>query len=192
MLKVAITGNIASGKSFVEAVVSSFGYDVYDTDMIAHKILALSGEVREAFKDYDILNHKGEISRGKLGKLVFCKKELKTILESIIHPQIVDEINKLFKYTKEEEIIFISVPLLFEAKLDKMFDKVIFVQADDEVRLQRLMVRNSLTEEEAKLRMDSQLSQEEKIKRCDFVVHNNSTMGEFEEQIKDVIKKLVD
>lgn len=190
MLKVALTGNIASGKSFVEAVLSGYGYQVYDTDMIAHKILATSLDVREAFSNYDILNHKGQISREKLGKIIFAKPEMKKILEEIIHPQVKQELMKIFQFMQNEEIIFISIPLLFEAHFEEMFDKTIFVQADDTLRLERLMVRNDLTKEEAELRIKSQIPQEEKIKKVDFVIRNNSSVKEFEEEIKKVLEML--
>ncbi len=190
MLKVAITGNIASGKTFVETVLSSKGYPVYDTDSMAHTILATSIEVREAFKDYDITNHRGEISREKLGNLVFAKPELKKVLEEIIHPEVRKEINKIFNFCGTSDIIFISVPLLFEANFDDMFDKSILVYANDDIRLQRLMIRNDLTEEQAQLRIDSQMSQDEKASKVDYIIHNNSSVKDFEKEIYSVLNDL--
>ncbi|MBR1908224.1 dephospho-CoA kinase [bacterium] len=190
MLKVAITGNIASGKTFVETVLSSNGYPVYDTDSIAHTILATSVEVREAFKDYDITNHRGEISREKLGNIVFAKPELKKVLEDIIHPEVRKEINKIFNFSGTADIIFVSVPLLFEAKFDDMFDKSILVYANDDIRLQRLMIRNDLTEEQARLRINSQMPQDEKASKVDYIIHNNTSIKDFEIEIYEVLKSL--
>ena len=190
MLKVAITGNIASGKTFVETVFSSKGYPVYDTDAMAHTILATSVEVREAFRDYDITNHRGEISREKLGNLVFAKPDLKKILEDIIHPEVRKELRKVFNFSGIADIIFVSVPLLFEARFDDMFDKSILVYANDDIRLQRLMIRNDLTQEQAQLRIDSQMPQEEKASKVDYIIHNNSSIKDFENEIFAVLKEL--
>ena len=190
MYRVAITGNIASGKTFVETVLSSNGYPVYDTDLIAHDILATSVKVREAFKDFNITNHKGEISREKLGQLVFAKPDLKKVLEDIIHPEVRKELNKIYSITSEEKFVFVAVPLLFEAHFEDMFDKSILVMADDEIRLQRLMYRNDLSKEDAQRRIDSQMPQEEKVKLVDFVVHNNSSIKDFEVEISKMLSKL--
>ena len=123
MLKVAITGNIASGKSCVEAILSSKGFDVYDTDSIAHDILSTSFKVREAFNDFDISNYKGEISREKLGRVVFLNPEKKKVLESIIHPEVKNELNRIFEFNSGKEFVFVAIPLLFEAHFEDLFDK---------------------------------------------------------------------
>ena len=129
MLKVAITGNIASGKSCVETILSSKGFDVYDTDSIAHDILSTSFKVREAFNDFDISNYKGEISREKLGRVVFLNPEKKKVLESIIHPEVKNELNRIFEFNSGKEFVFVAIPLLFEAHFEDLFDKSILVMA---------------------------------------------------------------
>ena len=87
MVKIAITGNIAAGKSEVEKIIATKGYVVYDTDKFTHQILASSQEIKYTFKDYDVFEN-GKISRKKLGALVFANKKLKEKLENIIHPVI--------------------------------------------------------------------------------------------------------
>jgi len=91
MLKIAITGNIASGKSYVEQFFRDKGYAVFDTDKIAHEILENSPDVKNAFKNFDILSD-GKIDRKKMAGLVFSDKTLLTKLENIIHPLVKDEI----------------------------------------------------------------------------------------------------
>lgn len=190
MLRVAIAGNIASGKSCVESILASKGYSVYDTDVIAHYILATSYKVREAFKNFDILNFKGEISREKLGKVVFSNSEMKKKLEDIIHPEVRNELNKIFDLSKADEIVFVSVPLLFEAHFEDMFDKSILVMTDDKIRLERLMKRNNLSEEDAQLRINSQMPQEEKVKKVDFVIKNNSSLENLKLEIDNLLNQL--
>lgn len=190
MLRVAIAGNIASGKSCVESILSSKGFEVYDTDLIAHDILATSYKVREAFKNFDILNYKGEISREKLGKVVFSNPEMKKVLEGIIHPEVRNELNRIFNLSSNEKFVFVSIPLLFEAHFEDMFDKSILVMADDSVRLERLMKRNDLSKEDAQLRIDSQMPQGEKVKRVDYVIKNDSSLENLKIEIDNLLTKL--
>ena len=191
MLRVAITGNIASGKSVVGSILTSKGYSVFDTDEIAHGVLATSYKVRVAFKNFDITNYKGEISREKLGKLVFTRPDLKKTLEEIVHPEIRDELNKIFEYNLKKDFVFIGIPLLFEAHFEDMFDKSILVMTDDEIRLKRLMKRNNLSKEDAQLRIDSQMPQEEKVKKVDYVIKNNTSLKDVEIEIEKVLNQLL-
>lgn len=185
MIKVAITGNIASGKSQTESILQKMGYKVFDADKIAHTILESSNEVIKTFKDFDITIN-GKISREKLGAIVFTDPNLKKELENIIHPKVEQEINRLFEEYNTEKYIFISIPLLFEAGMETMFDKILFVYCDDDTRLQRLISRNNLSKESALLRIRSQQPQADKVKKCDYVVKNESTITDLETQIKNL------
>lgn len=178
MLKVAITGNIASGKSVTESVLVEKGYTVLDSDKITHKLLEdenVTKILTETFKNYDIRENE-KISRTKLGKIVFNNENLRKKLEIIMHPLIKAEIELFFKKQESEghKIAFVAVPLLFEAKFEHLFDKTIFVYADDDKRLHRLMKRNSLSEEDAMKRINSQMCQDEKVKLADYVINCNS------------------
>ena len=183
MLKAAITGNIASGKSQVEKIISE-KYPVYDADKIAHKIL----ENQKDFYGYDVFTD-GKIDRKKLGELVFSNPDLKKKLEEIIHPQVKQEILKIFE--QDLPVVFISIPLLFETGFDSLFDKVIFVSADSKLRLERLMKRNNFTKEEALRRIQSQGAEEEKIQKSDFVICNNSTLTDLKTQTDLALAKII-
>lgn len=168
MLKIAITGNIAAGKSEVEKILAK-NFTVYDADKIAHKFL-------------------GNVDRKELGEKVFSDPEARKKLEEYIHPKVKNEILKIFEENKN--IVFVSVPLLFEAGFENLFDKILFVQCDDKLRLQRLMLRNNFTEEQALKRMNAQMPQEEKIQKADYIIHNNSTREELEKEVSVFIREL--
>lgn len=194
MQKIAITGNIASGKSALEKLIAAKGFKVFDSDDIAHDLISHDPQViegiKKAFKKHDILNEDGSISRSKLGKIVFKDKSLLIKLEEIIHPVIKHKIADFFNATKNEKVIFISVPLLFEKNFRELFDSVILVKADESIRLQRLMDKGVFDLKHAKARMAAQMSQDKKIILSDYVIDNNSTVEELEKQLNSVLKKL--
>lgn len=190
MIRVALVGNIASGKSTVEAILQQFGYLVLDTDKVCHKLLEHNSEIIEAFSSYDILDGNQNISREKLGKIVFSNLKLKAKLESILHPQIRKEILKFFEINKSQKIVFVAIPLLFEANMQDLFDKILFVYTNDEIRLERLIARNKYTKEYAQIRLNSQLSQDEKVKKSDYVIYNNSTKGELKKEVIKVLEQI--
>lgn len=184
LLKIAITGNIASGKSQVEKFLAK-DFPVYDCDQIAHNIL----DNLEDFYGYDVFTN-NKIDRKKLGDLVFKNQDLRKKLETVIHPKVKDKILELFKKHSEDKIIFISVPLLFEAGFEKLFDKILFIKIDKRIQLERLMTRNNFSEEEANARINSQKSQEEKILKADYIIDNSQSLNYLEKQVTNFINNV--
>lgn len=181
MTKIAITGNIASGKSAVEEILRQKGYKVLDADAVGHELLESSEDVKKAFADYDIMD--GCVSRDKIGKIVFNDKKMLEKLNSILHPQIRKKIEEFLEQNKSEKYVFVSVPLLFEAGMDDIFDKIVFVYADDNLRLERLMARNGFPRDYAELRLKSQGCQEDKLAKSDFVINNNGSFEDLDKQV---------
>ena len=194
MIKVAISGNIASGKSQVERTLLSKGYKVADTDKINHFILATDisaiKEIKDAFTEDDILDEEGHISREKLGLIVFSSGDKKKKLEEILHKRINQKVNEFYEENQKEKMVFVSIPLLFETKQENNFDKIIFVSADEDVRLKRLMLRNKYSESYAKKRIESQQSEDEKIKKSDYVIYNNSDFLNLNNQLFEILAKI--
>lgn len=195
MLKVAITGNIASGKSQVEKILLSLGHKVADTDKINHFILSSDSsaisEIKEAFSFDDILDDNGAISRSKLGNVVFSDIQKKRKLEKILHKRINKKVDEFFEENKNEKIVFIAIPLLFETNQQNKFDKIIFISSDENIRVKRLIERNNYSLEYAKTRIASQDKEFDKIKKSDFVIYNNSDLVNLKKQVNDILNHLI-
>lgn len=190
MIKIALCGNIASGKSVVQKFLQDKGYKVLDTDDTAHELLTVRNEkLYNLFKNFEVFED-GEFSRKKLANLVFNDEKYRNLLNSIMHPQIAFEIKKFFNRNSSENYVFVGIPLLFETKMEYLFDKIIFIYADDEIRLERLLKRNNYTHEQAFTRMKSQMPQHEKINRADIVINNNGSIDDLNTQIEKMLRNL--
>ncbi len=187
MLKIALTGNIASGKSTVQKLLEEKGYKVLDTDKVAHALLDEIEEVKTAFPNC-VKN--GKVSREKLGQQVFGNDILKRQLEEIIHPQIRRKISEFFQKNCDEKFVFVGIPLLFEADMRDLFDKALLIYTDDVTREERLISRNNYSREYAKLRMQSQMSQDMKKDLCDYVIFNNGTISELESSVNRFLSEI--
>ncbi len=195
MLKVAITGNIGSGKSLVEKLLKKRGYTVSDADKIAHDILKNDFETIEKINTFfghkDIYDDDGSISRKKLGKLVFSSPGMRYKLEFIMHPVIKAKMKEFLDQERDLKVLFLSVPLLFEANMQDLFDKTLFVAADENLRLKRILSRDNLEYGEAKDRIAAQMPQEQKMDKCDFVIYNNTNVASLEFQLDLILKKII-
>ena len=190
-MNIGITGSIACGKSTVSDYLIAKGYTIIDADKLGHIALTsddVKRKLAEKFGDEILENN--EISREKLGKLVFGNDNNLKILNSIIHPKIKELILKLQEEHKDEELVFLDIALLYEANFVDLVEKVIVVYADEEVQLERLMTRNSLSKEEALKRIESQMSPQEKASLGDFVINNSYSKEDTFQQIEEIIERL--
>lgn len=189
MIKVAITGNIASGKSTVEKFLKEKNYKVLDTDSVAHSLLfdeTVKTRIIESLSDFDILD-KSEISRAKVGKIIFEDECLRKKIEQILHPIIKDKTKQFFAENSDEEIVFVLIPLLFEAKFEDIFDRIVLVYAEDKIRLKRLMQRSNISLDYAKSRLKCQISQDKKVSLADYVIYNDKNI----EYLSNEVDKLL-
>ena len=190
-MNIGITGSIACGKSTVSDYLIAKGYTIIDADKLGHVALTsndVKRKLAEKFSDEILENN--EISREKLGKLVFGNDDNLKILNSIIHPKIKELILKLQEEHKDENLVFLDIALLFEANFVDLVEKVVVVYVDEDVQLERLMTRNSLSKEEALKRIESQMSPREKASLGDFVINNSYSKEDTFQQIDEILEKL--
>ncbi len=196
MIKIGLTGGIATGKSTVLKIFEEENIKTINTDQIAKEI---TKKGREGYKEVvrafgeDILLENGEIDRKKLAKIVFSEESKRKKLESILHPLIVKRMKEMLKDIERKqpcEPVVIEIPLLFEVGLDKEMDITLVVYIPEKLQIERLMKRDGLKKEEAIKRLKSQLSIEEKRKRAHIVIDNSESIENTKKQVKTFIKEL--
>ena len=189
---IGITGGIASGKSNVCSVLRKLGYYVIDSDLITHELYekgnSIYNKVKEVFGN-DYLDNNLEIDRKKLGAYVFNSKEALEKLNSITHPLIVDEIKRRVNKSKEN-IIFLDIPLLFEAKLEYLCDKIICVYVSNNIQVKRLMERDNISLDYALVKIHSQMDLNIKKEKSDYIINSEGSFDETEALIKRIINEI--
>jgi dephospho-CoA kinase len=176
MLRVGLTGSIGVGKTFVTSVFAELGCHVLDADQTAREVVMPGTPglkaLTEAFGE-EILNTDGTLDRKQLGTLIFADPSQRQRLNHILHPFIIarqDEIMNAWEAEDPDGIGIIDAALMIESGGYKRFDKLIVVHCRPEVQLERLMLRDKLSRDEALRRINSQMPQEEKQKFADFLI----------------------
>lgn len=190
-MNIGITGSIACGKSTVSDYLKEKGYTIIDADKLGHVVLTsedVKRRLSETFGANILVNN--EISREVLGKLVFGNDKNLKKLNNIIHPKIKELILKLQEEHENEDLVFLDIALLYEANFVDLVEKVAVIYVDEDVQLERLMTRNSLSKEEALKRIESQMSPQEKASLGDFVINNSYRKEDTFQQIDEILEKL--
>ncbi|GAB6157278.1 dephospho-CoA kinase [Desulfotomaculum varum] len=187
---IGLTGNIASGKSTVAKYLKELGAQVIDADQAARQVvLPHSPALKEIVNSFGsgILHEDGTLNRAKLASIIFQDTAAKEKLEKIMHPRIADEVNRHISSLKKSHpggILVLEAPLLIEAGWHKSVDQVWLVTVDPEVQLQRLILRDKLTPEQARQRIASQLPQTEKIKFAHVIINNSGSLSDMQRQVQ--------
>ena len=176
MLRVGLTGSIGVGKSFVTSVFIELGCRVLDADQTAREVVMPGTPglkaVAEAFGE-DVLTTDGTLDRKRLGARIFADQSQRERLNHILHPFIIarqDEILNGWEAEDPKGIGIVDAALMIESGGYKRFDKLIVVHCRPEVQLERLMLRDKLSRDEALRRINSQMPQEEKQKFADYLI----------------------
>lgn len=195
-MRVGLTGSIATGKSFVSKVLGELGCRVIDADRVAREVVEPGSEglraVVEAF-GAEVLAPDGTLDRARLGRIVFADEQKRKLLNSLLHPLIVEAQDRLLAEWEREHpegVAVVDAALMIESGGYRRFDKLIVVHCRPEIQLQRLVGRDRLTEEEALRRIASQMPQEEKLRHADFPIDTSEGFDDTRRQAEEVFEAL--
>ena len=196
MLKVGLTGGIASGKSTVSQVFAQLGAKVLDADQVSREVV-LPGQpawlkLQQAFGP-EFFFPDGELNRSKLRRLVFADPEERSKLNAIVHPEVMKEINRRFEHltiSAQDAVVVVDVPLLLEVGVAHRFDRVIVVYVTENVQIKRLRHRDGLSLEGARRALSTQIVLSKKVEQADYVIDNNGTRDETQAQVEKVWQEL--
>ena len=187
---ISLTGGISTGKSTVCNLFKLHGFLTIDADKIAHKLLdENSDKIIEMFGKQYVEN--GKVLRKELGKIIFSNEENKLKLEALLHPLIKEEIIKESKIFEEQnKPYFVDIPLFFE-KMHYPISKSLVIYTPKELQIQRLMKRDNINENEAKLKISNQMDIEEKKKLADMVIDNSKDLKHLQNEVERIIGEII-
>lgn len=192
---IGLTGSIATGKSTVSQYLQQKGYSVIDCDVIARQVVEPHHQGLQQLVEkfgVNILQADGTLNRERFGQLLFAQPSVRQEVNALLHPLIFEEVARQIEHYRQQgkKICFVDMPLLFEVHYEKNVDEVWLVYTSSDIQLQRLMVRNQLSEFEARQKIQSQIPIEEKIAKSDIVIDNSYTIFDTYKQIDVVLQKM--
>jgi len=197
ILKIALTGGIASGKTLVSDLLESYGCHIIDLDIISREmVLPESDGLKDLIEVFgkSILLSDGTLDRKYLRDVLFKKGRNRAQIEQILHPKILHKMKSLMDDYKEG-IIIVVIPLLVEKELWAPFDRAIVVDCETEIQLIRLMSRDNIDKEKAKAILLAQSSREKRLQLNDYIptdiIENNSKISELKDKVKILYQRLL-
>ena len=195
MKVIGITGGIGSGKSTVARILGEMGAVIIDVDKVGHEALKPGSEAwKQVIKEFgqEIVAESGEIDRSRLGKLVFNSPGARANLNRIMHPVIFKMVNdRLEEYRRKGVgVVVLEAPLMVEVGKTSQVDEVWVTVAPEATVLKRITERTGLSEAEARARIKSQVSNEERIKYADAVIDTDCSLDELRAKVAELWKKL--
>lgn len=189
-----LTGGISSGKTTVSDYIKQFNIPVIDADLVSREVVERDTEgLNEIIQSFgqQILKENGELNREKLGRIIFSNPKKRKLLNHILHPRIRERIisQKEKLVEKNEPLIVLDIPLLFEASYRSEVDAVMVVYVDRQIQMKRLIERNSYSLKEAENRINAQMNLKEKKRLADIVIDNSGTIDETYEQVNSWMSK---
>ena len=191
MIILGLTGSIGCGKSSLSNILKENNIDIIDADIISRKIFEdkkLLNLVFEHFGDC-IKNEDGSLIRKALGNIVFNDDNRLIELNALTHPRIKEKIIKEIEMLKlnNKEVIVIDAPLLIEGGYLEMVDKLLVITCNNEIQVSRIQKRDNCTRQEALSRINSQMSQEEKVKYADYILDNSGSIEDLKENTREFL-----
>ena len=195
MLRVALTGGIATGKSYCLAKFASFGVPVLDADKLAREAVVPGSPALAAVAARfgpTVMRADGSLDRAALGRIVFSDRAARADLEAIVHPEVYHRISEWFaSMPPKTRLAIADVPLLFETGHNHDFDRVIVAACSPAEQMRRLMTRDGLSEADARARLNAQWPIEEKVARGDYIIRTDGTLADTDVQVKKTYEMLI-
>ena len=188
---VVLTGGIASGKTTVSDLFEYQGVPIIDTDVIAHEIVEPGQPALDQIRlecGPEFIDLKGRLDRRKMRNAIFSDPELKSKLEGILHPAIAAEASRQVAERNEPWCILV-VPLLIESGLFPWIDRVLVVDAEVSVQIQRVMARDNISRKRAQAILDAQAGRRQRLKLADDIIENNGSLEQLESAVNHLHKK---
>jgi len=195
MVRVALTGGIATGKSYCLARFAALGVSVIDADRLARAAVAPGSRALAAIVarfGQSMLLADGTLDRSSLARVVFSDRAARADLEAVVHPEVYRRIGEwLATLPSGTRIAMADIPLLFETGHTHDFDRVVVVACDPREQLRRLMSRDALSEDDARARLESQWPIGEKESRADYVIRTDGSASDTDAQVRTVHEQLL-
>ncbi len=189
---IGLTGGIGSGKSSVLEIFKKIGISTYNADESAKKLISSDKKIIYSIKQLfgEDIYDKNELNSKLVSKIVFNDKEKLKSLNSIIHPAVaIDFDNFCFKH-RDETYIVKEAAIIFETKTENLFNKIIYVKAPKEIRVDRVMQRDNLSRDDVLNRIQNQINETSIIDKCDFII-DNINFSELEEKVIEIHNTLI-
>ena len=194
MLKVGLTGGIASGKSEATRIFANQQAPIIDADQVAHDVLSHNPHIKQkiiARFGSEILDENENIKRRAVRNIIFNDINEKHFIENLLHPIIIGNMQHFINSLNEKnniEYCIVVIPLLFETNCQKFIDKVIVIDAPVDVQLERVTSRDNITTQQAKNIINYQMSREQRLQYADYTIFNNSDLIDLQNDIFELDK----
>lgn len=193
MIRLGITGGIGSGKSYISRILQGMGIAVYDTDSRAKQLTLSHPSIRKGLTDLlgKEVYQEGCLNRSLLAEYLFASTENARRVNALIHPCVYEDFCSwaAVRQAQGADIVAMECAILFEAGFERAVDKVLMVSAPFEIRLHRAMERDHASEQQIRVRIDAQMSDEEKQRRSDYVVLNDG-IHEVGPQLEELLREM--
>jgi len=196
MKVIGLTGSIGSGKSTVANIMRQMGVAILCADTAAKKVVEKGATAyKKIIKTFGqkVVNKDKSLNRTRLGEIVFSSEAKRKVLNSIVHPEVINELKKEISRmeTLQRKVVVLDIPLLYEEGLEELCHKVVVVYAPEPMMEKRIFLRDNLARDEIRKRIASQLSIEEKKKRANYVIDNSADLAKTQSQVEWVLREIM-
>ena len=192
MLKIGLTGGIASGKTAVSDHFSRLGVPVIDTDIISRELVEPGKPALQQIESRlgkKFIRHDGSLDRQKLREHIFSHPEARSSLEGILHPAIRQEVSRRLDAIHSAPYAIVVIPLLVENELQGMVDRVLLIDIAEDLQIQRVCLRDNITEKQAQQILAAQASREQRLASADDIIENSKDLNTLLARVENLHKR---